>query len=296
MGKKLINHGEKVGLELTQAERKLLLEGLVILHSEVEEAIRSTPPGEPAMLTLDDLDDLAGHVAAEANHAPDKRLQKKLDVIFQKIEHLLETHTDEEPPKALKIEDAQKAKPILDQSVQLAEWAAKILVAAEQHGIKTKPIGQFPLPSGERAVLEMLASTPPKPKRKLVQDGGRFTVADVASLTMAVAEALPDAEPLQQVALIMRAKRLMDCLEEGIAGPRRSAAAKQGKEARLFQLKITLKDIEPPIWRRIQVPDCTLGELHDILQIALGWQNSHMHQFVCPKSSAWRSKTRRASI
>jgi len=47
----------------------------------------------------------------------------------------------------------------------------------------------------------------------------------------------------------------------------------------LFQFKITLHDIKPVIWRRIQVRDCTLGDLHDHIQAAFGWWNYHMHQF-----------------
>ena len=47
-----------------------------------------------------------------------------------------------------------------------------------------------------------------------------------------------------------------------------------------FQIKITLKDTKPPIWRRILVaPEITLNKLHDVLQIAMGWTNSHLHQF-----------------
>jgi hypothetical protein len=61
--KRRIKRGEKVGLELSPEERKLLLTGLVFLHREVEMAIRSAPPGGEVMLTLSDLDDLAGHVA-----------------------------------------------------------------------------------------------------------------------------------------------------------------------------------------------------------------------------------------
>jgi hypothetical protein len=50
-----------------------------------------------------------------------------------------------------------------------------------------------------------------------------------------------------------------------------------------FQIKITLKDIEPPVWRRIVVaPDIKLERLHDVLQIVMGWTNSHMHQFEAP--------------
>ncbi|MEX0718574.1 MAG: plasmid pRiA4b ORF-3 family protein [Planctomycetaceae bacterium] len=47
----------------------------------------------------------------------------------------------------------------------------------------------------------------------------------------------------------------------------------------LFQLMITLLDIDPPIWRRIGVPDCTLNELHEFIQTAMGWTNSHLHRF-----------------
>ncbi len=48
---------------------------------------------------------------------------------------------------------------------------------------------------------------------------------------------------------------------------------------RLYQFKITLKDFHPPIWRRIQVKNCTLDELHEHLQTAMGWTNSHLHHF-----------------
>ena len=49
----------------------------------------------------------------------------------------------------------------------------------------------------------------------------------------------------------------------------------------VYQLKITLQYSEPPIWRRIQVAaDTQLGKLHHILQAAMGWTDSHLHQFV----------------
>lgn len=56
---------------------------------------------------------------------------------------------------------------------------------------------------------------------------------------------------------------------------------KQSTTSRIYQLKVTLRGSKPPIWRRIQVPgDVTLAKLHDILQVAMGWTNSHMHQFI----------------
>lgn len=48
----------------------------------------------------------------------------------------------------------------------------------------------------------------------------------------------------------------------------------------IVQLKITLQDVEPSVWRRIQVPgDITLFELHFMLQVAMGWTNTHLHEF-----------------
>ncbi len=48
----------------------------------------------------------------------------------------------------------------------------------------------------------------------------------------------------------------------------------------VHQLKVTLKDTQPPIWRRIVVPsDFTLAELHDVLQETMGWHHSHLHDF-----------------
>ena len=47
-----------------------------------------------------------------------------------------------------------------------------------------------------------------------------------------------------------------------------------------YQLKITLDEIQPPIWRRVVVPaDISLAALHDVVQIAMGWTNSHLHAF-----------------
>jgi len=50
---------------------------------------------------------------------------------------------------------------------------------------------------------------------------------------------------------------------------------------KVYQLKVTLRGIQPPIWRRLEVRgDTTLDRLHDILQVAFGWTDSHLHQFV----------------
>ena len=54
----------------------------------------------------------------------------------------------------------------------------------------------------------------------------------------------------------------------------------------IHQLKVTLRDVKPPIWRRIQVAsDTHLSHLHRILQIVMGWENYHLYQFSVGRTS-----------
>lgn len=48
----------------------------------------------------------------------------------------------------------------------------------------------------------------------------------------------------------------------------------------LYEIRVQLRDIEPPIWRVLRVrPQTSLARLHKILQKAMGWTNSHLHLF-----------------
>ena len=49
----------------------------------------------------------------------------------------------------------------------------------------------------------------------------------------------------------------------------------------ILQLRIQIDHITPPIWRRLLVAsNATLKRLHDIIQVVMGWENSHMYAFV----------------
>lgn len=59
------------------------------------------------------------------------------------------------------------------------------------------------------------------------------------------------------------------------------AARKSPYSATIYQLKIILRDIRPPIWRRVHVRASEqLEHLHYVAQISMGWTNSHLHSFT----------------
>jgi pRiA4b ORF-3-like protein len=52
------------------------------------------------------------------------------------------------------------------------------------------------------------------------------------------------------------------------------------KPQEIYQIKVTLLGTDPSIWRRLLVPaELTLEQLHDVLQLAMGWEDCHMHEF-----------------
>lgn len=110
---------------------------------------------------------------------------------------------------------------------------------------------------------------------------------------------LPDYYPL---AVLLRA-RLRALPESGKPKPahrgvimpppwtphRRRAAAKSPETKRgtgpapVYQLKVVLQGSKPPIWRRLEVPaDTNLARLHEIIQVAFGWEDCHLHAFDTP--------------
>jgi len=49
-----------------------------------------------------------------------------------------------------------------------------------------------------------------------------------------------------------------------------------------YRVRVDLSDTTPPVWRRLEVTsDVFLDDLHEIIQIAFGWTDSHLHRFAC---------------
>ena len=97
MDRKQVPPDQKVPLELSNRGRELILKH-TFADDELTGRLRIVPrPGEPPVyrFTLDDLDELAGYVAAEANHAKIKKIEKELRRLHARIAAVLESYTDE---------------------------------------------------------------------------------------------------------------------------------------------------------------------------------------------------------
>ena len=64
------------------------------------------------------------------------------------------------------------------------------------------------------------------------------------------------------------------------------AAQKKRATPKLYELHVQLEDIHPRIWRKILVPSSIkLPKLHDLLQLVMGWTDSHLHSFQFGKKA-----------
>jgi hypothetical protein len=66
-------------------------------------------------------------------------------------------------------------------------------------------------------------------------------------------------------------------LAHGLSVRRKKASS----PPQVYRLHLSLLETEPLIWRRLQVPaNITLRRLHDVFQVAMGWTDSHLHEFT----------------
>jgi hypothetical protein len=60
----------------------------------------------------------------------------------------------------------------------------------------------------------------------------------------------------------------------------------------IYQLKVTLREVRPPVWRRFHVrSDMMLEQLHWALQLIVGWTDSHLHQFRAARAASGRARS-----
>lgn len=179
-----------------------------------------------------------------------------------------------------------------DAAGMLATYAAAVLARPESrsHAASLK------LSRSERAVIAGAPGLDEGLKGRLDTPSTgvrffRFSLDELARICLALSEALLDVEGREVVKLLAVAGKVTDVLDQAVGEmertekPRRAApkvektTPKSKAAGKVYQLKITLKDIKPPVWRRVLVPDCSLARLHEVIQAAMGWENCHLYDF-----------------
>jgi len=100
-----------------------------------------------------------------------------------------------------------------------------------------------------------------------------FTVSLMKAIWWCAGEAVPSTSGTKRNSL----RCVVAAFRQAIQDAHGIAAIPPSK--RLYQFKITLLDIAPVIWRRIQIKNGSVDKLHQCIQTAMGWTNSHLHQF-----------------
>jgi hypothetical protein len=96
MNRQKIEYGQPIEVAITPRQRSLILEH-AMGGPEVTGPLRmAVVKGKKLIvkLTLDDLDEIIGYIAAEANHTDDKKLQKELDHLYERLKTTMESYDD----------------------------------------------------------------------------------------------------------------------------------------------------------------------------------------------------------
>jgi hypothetical protein len=85
---------------------------------------------------------------------------------------------------------------------------------------------------------------------------------------------------LETLGALRRAGDSVLLTERGLDGMRRAAGDPLPGDA-ILQVNLTLCDVaDPAVWRRLLVPAAIrLDRLHEVIQVAMGWENYHLHEF-----------------
>ena len=266
----------------------LVLECVNFLDDNCLLVIAGTPVSKPVMMTLDEIDDLSGYVAAEANHCADKKRQKKLDTVFEKAQDLLDRYTDEVPVTgALSMAEARDKIATAMNSLMAGEKPG--VISFQLRAEEQTQSGSIKLTPLQRETLTEHTELKPAIKRKLMKVAAgtqtiEFTRDELNEIYDTTGEAATYARSKEKQRLMAVQAKIVRIFEKDHAALFEPMMPKTGQKPvcskDIFQFRITLRDIKPPIWRRIQVRDCTLGELHEHIQAAMGWQDCHLHQFT----------------
>ena len=140
------------------------------------------------------------------------------------------------------------------------------------------------LSEGQRSSIFQYTTLPDYLAQRLatkVPDGTakQFTPDELDELLDHVEMAVFRAKGNEKQKILRIVEKVSKLLGSDIDAAEFSKRRSSKKTNTVFQIKITLQRIDPPIWRRIQTKDCTLEKLHALIQIAMGWEFEHLYRF-----------------
>lgn len=151
--------------------------------------------------------------------------------------------------------------------------------------VKRKVNIQIEISKPQQKMLSSVSKLPKSIQAKLANKNKAFSVSDTGGMIKALLEEIPGTTEKRQQNLLDLSRYLLEQVAHSISPNAQLAAKEQANSTsavnaeNLYQFKITLVGLEPPIWRRIQIHDCSLDTLHGYIQMAMGWTNSHLHSF-----------------
>jgi hypothetical protein len=288
MARQLTNasiNSDSYALYLTVPDRQLILSGRYFGDTEYLTRIRKSPEKTPLEFSLDEWSDIYDRLVEEAEETLNRKRERKLDKLIDKIGQMLDDLTGDAD---LQDEDLYELANGLFGEANPADALSGFFTSVGQNQ-KTAPLCLVQLTKSQREVLTDL-NTISNDIRELLRadmpdDSYPLNMRQTIVLGLAVAESLSSDDSGQATQLVDVSDRLSEGLVEAMrqeavgTGHPRGRYGESTPLAVAYQLKISLEHSKPPIWRRIKVADCTLADLHEQIQIAMGWQNCHMHSF-----------------
>jgi hypothetical protein len=274
-----------VALRLPVPERDIIITSRHVADAGLQERVRNATPRQPVTFNVEELEDLHRGLAFDAGQTLDSKQRKTINKVLRKIEEFFEQDLDESELW----EEGWDDEASVPRSPQ--EIFANIFGGPSSDSPDMPPDCRVVLTAGQRETLRAMDTVSLDVHKMLAvqsQDVLEFDFSprQIMVISLAIKEAIElcrdekSAQPYQEIAQQV-SEALFATIEEAAA---RDAELRyrqsQGSQAKLaFQLKITLEGSKPPIWRRVLVGDCTLDVLHQIVQTAMGWTNSHLHRF-----------------
>lgn len=287
---KLIAPGAPVEIKFSAGEHAALLNLAQSLDKQLLEQLRHSPTGRTVRFSLAEWEQLATHVSRAANHVGDAKVRKHLRQAFDKVVRVLETYTDEDDDQAELLPNG------------LIEAGTPLHLLSELFGNPTNAgptldindaMAAVRLTEEERAILLRMDTISGDIHKQLAGAGKgeqtlHFNPRQVIVIGLAISEELTTSISVKrQCQLEAIVERLGQGMIEIPGMPEVFGPMPLGSELETlpvcFRVKIELEGSRPTIWRRIEIADCSLLELHEAIQGAMGWQNCHMHAFQVGK-------------